>query len=463
MNKLQRFAAKLFGMSFNVEGGKYLSRDTSTNRGRSGEDNRSNERGNRFQNYNSATNELWRRYMSQARYGCGSAHAVISFLTGEIAGNGAVLSSGNAQTQKFLDAYTAWNKLDSIGLFNAIRIGVIEGKCLRLPRVIADNDPLSEYGGVKVYTRSIRYTASDYKVICDPASGEHEQIVFSSNIQAAPIVKGQFVLTQIDGFEDDPNNTPSPASKCLQYFEAIDHVASDLRLYNKTFPAVTPVFEVQDVEAAAWLHGKLFQTTTDQEGNTYYRARWEIGDAVIVPGGTAKILEPAGNAVTSLVQELMVNFRLVSGITGIPVIFLGPVDLPSNRATAQEQPEMINAATLISRESWEASLVKEIKIAAEMLSEATLIAIPTDDIQVRIPFTNMSWLSLISTFWSNLGLAEVVSKETIREMIPVIDPAKEKKRFDAEKEDNLARAQEMASTMRLDSQEQDMEEADDGA
>lgn len=463
MNKLQRFAAKLFGMSYTVEGGKYLSRDSSTNRGRSGEDNRANERGNRFQDYSTATNELWRRYMSQAKYGCGAAHAVVSFLTGEISGNGAVLSSSNAQTQKFLNAYTQWNKLDSIGLFNAVRIGVIEGKCLRLPNVVSDTDPLNEYAGKKIHTKSVRYTASEYKVIADPLTGSHERIEFGSNIQAPPIPKGKFVLTQIDGFEDDPNNTPSPASKCLQYFEAIDHVASDLRLYNKTFPAVTPVFEVDSVEAAAWLHGKLFQTTTDQEGNTYYRARWEIGDAVIVPGGTAKILEPAGNAVTSLVQELMVNFRLVSGITGIPVIFLGPVDLPSNRATAQEQPEMINAATLISRESWEASLVKEIKIAAEMLSEATLIAIPTDDIQVRIPFTNMSWLSLISTFWSNLGLAEVVSKETIREMIPVIDPAKEKERFDAEKEDAMARAQEMASTMRLDQEDDTPPEDADGA
>jgi predicted nucleic acid-binding protein len=96
-----------------------------------------------------------------------------------------------------------------------------------------------------------------------------------------------------------------------------------------------------------------------------------------------------------------------------------------------------------------------------MLSTATKRAIPTDDIQVRIPFTNMSWLSLISTFWSNLGLADVVSKETIREMIPVIDPAKEKKRFAAEKADAMARAQEMASTMRLDS-ETDPEDAPDG-
>lgn len=460
MNKLQRFAAKLFGMSYSVEGGKYLSRDTSSSRGKSGEDNRGNERGNRFQNYSSATNELWRRYMSQARYGCGSAHAVVSFLTGEISGNGAVLSSSNAETQKFLDAYSKWNKLDSIGLFNAVRIGVIEGKCLRVPRVVSDTDPLNEYG-LKVYTKSLRYTAQDYKVIIDPVTDRPIRIEFGANLQAQPLNEGSFVLTQIDGFVDDPNNTPSPASKCLQYFEAIDHVASDLRLYNKTFPAVTPVFEVADVEAAAWLHGKLFQTTTDIDGNTYYRARWEIGDAVIVPGGTAKILEPAGNAVTSLVQELMVNFRVISGITGIPVIFLGPVDLPSNRATAQEQPEMINAATLISRESWEASLVNEIKLAAEMLSEATKRAIPTDDIQVRIPFTNMSWLSLISTFWSNLGLSRLVSDETIREMIPVIDPAKEKERMEEQEKNSLARAQEMASTMRLDS-ETDPEDAPDG-
>lgn len=442
-------------MAYSVEGGKYLTRDTSVNRGRSGEDNRSNERGNRFQDYDSATNELWRRYMSQAKYGCGVAHTVVSFITGEIAGNGAVFSSGNAETQKFLDAYTEWNRLDSIGLFNAVRIGVIEGKCLRIPKLIQDDEKTNEYG-YKIQTQSLRYTAAKYKIITDPLTHEHLEIKFTSDRPS--LSKGSFILTQIDGFEDDPNNTPSPASKSLQYFEAIDHVASDLRLYNKTFPAVTPVFEVENVEAAAWLHGKLFQTTTDQEGNTYYRARWEIGDAVIVPGGTAKILEPQGNAVRSLVEELMVNFRIVSGINGMPAIFLGPVDLPSNRATAQEQPEMINAATLISRESWEASLLNEVKLAAEMLAEATKRNIPMDDVQVRIPFTNMSWLQLISGFWANLGLAEVVSKETIREMIPVVDPKKEKKRFDAEKEDALERSQKMAELMRQDTMQETEDE-----
>lgn len=119
---------------------------------------------------------------------------------------------------------------------------------------------------------------------------------------------------------------------------------------------------------------------------------------------------------------------------------------------------MINAATLISRESWEASLLNEVKLAAEMLAEATLRNIPMDDVQVRIPFTNMSWLQLISGFWANLGLAEVVSKETIREMIPVVDPKKEKKRFDAEKDDALERSQEMAELMRQDTMQETEDE-----
>lgn len=455
MNKLQKFVAKMFGMASVAEGGAYMTRDTSRSNRRD-EENRYNERGNRYQDYASATNELWKRFMSQAKYGSGAAHSVVSFLTGEIAGNGAILSSSNEKTQEFLNLYTKWNRLDSIGIFNAVRIGVIEGKCLRVPKLVQDD---REPEGCKIATQSLRYTACGYKVLCDPLTYEHIGVEFSSD-KRPPLAKGKFVLVQIDGFEDDPNNTPAPAAKCLQYFEAIDHVASDLRMYNKTFPAVTPVFEVEDVEAAVWLHGKLFRTVgTDVNGNTVYKKEWEIGDAIIIPGGTAKILEPQGNAVQSLVQELMVNFRVISGITGIPVIFLGPVDLPSNRATAQEQPEMINAATLIARESWEAALVNEARLAAEVYSEATLQAIPTDDIQARMPFTNMSWLKLISEFWAQLGLAEVVSNETIREMIPVVDPRKEKERFEAQKQENMENQKAMIETMRSDVPPENEEEA----
>lgn len=409
-----------------AEGGKSLV-NYGTNNATSAssfEDNENNVRGNRWVTYESAVDELTRKYLGQAKYGCGSAHAVVSFMAAEIAGNGAILTSSNPETQKFLDAYTRWNKLDSVGFFNTVRVGVIEGKILREP-ILKKNAKEKLYEGWTVKTKLHRWVNKKYEVTLDDDEAESIKMDKDTELQ-----KGKFVFTQIDGFLDDPQNSRSPASKCLQYMESIDHVASDLRLYNKKFPAVTPVFEMDSTEAAAWLHKKMFRkVTTDQQGNERFVQEWTIGDALMLPNGRATLLEPQGNAVKSLIEELMLDFRLISGTLGMPVIYLGPVDLPSSKATAQEATEMLNASTITPRESYENAIKEEAIIAADMLAEKLMIKIPTDDIVCKVPFVNMSWMELIAEFYSKLALADVISLDTLREMIATIDPKREKQRM----------------------------------
>lgn len=426
---------KILGMAMApAEGGKVLLNygNSNQNSSASQESNETNVRGNRWVTYESAVVELTRKYLAFAQYGVGSAHAVISFMAAEIAGNGAILSSENPETKKFLECYTRWNKLDSTGFFNTARIGVIEGKVLREPQLKTDANE-KEYDGKIVKTRTHRWTSTRYEPV-----QEDDEVVQVKLGEKKTLNKGEFVFIQIDGFLDDPINTRSPASKCIQNMEAIDHIASDLRLYNKKFPAATPIFEMEDIESAKWLHSKLFRRVgSDALGNERFVREWELGDSIILPNGKATLLEPAGNNVRSLVEELMVEFRIVSGVMGMPVIYLGPVDLPSNRATAQEAPEMLNAATITPREAYENGILEEVRIAARLLSEATLRNIPTDDITVKVPFVNMSWMELLAQFYSALGLADVISLETIREMIPTVDAKKEKARIAQQKQEAL--------------------------
>lgn len=468
--KPSRMARLLSVFGFNstriAEGGSYYIRDPkAAQRAGFREENPENFRGNKYQDYPTLVEELTKKFLNHSVYGCGAAHTVVTFLARSIVGTGAELSANDPAppdpapisepqpllgqptppeppeppapaklpppsiAEKFCQAYTRWNKLDGMGAYNAITVGVIEGKCLRVPMVVSSDDPrdVKDWGGKKVITKSIRYAKVKYKI------NTNGEITYASSdeVQHKP---GEYVLVQIDGFEDDPNDTPSAASKAMNQFESLDHAMTDFRLYNKTFPGVTPVFSVPSREDANWLFKQMFYNAgIDGNGNVQYIRTWEMGDSLVLPGGTATMLEPSGNNVKGICEEIFMCYRMISGICSIPVILIGPVDLAANRATAQELPEMINIGTTSSRESWEAGFVEEVKLAAAMLTAATKIGIETQTITCDMPFSNMSWLKLLSEFWLQLGLRDIISKQTLQEMIPGVDPNVEKVRLHGEK------------------------------
>ena len=408
------------------------------------EENPSNLRGNKYTNYHDMVCELTKKFQGESVYGCGPAQATVGFMAAQIHGTGAKLSvidsedePANETTESFLEAYARWNQTDSQGFFDTVTITTIEGKVLRIPEVVASNDPRDAelWGGKKVVTRSVRFAACPYTVHKDG------RVTFKDKEESEALKPGSYVLIQTDGFLDDPNKTPTRAAKCLNSFEALDHALSDFRLSNKTFPAATPVFTVNDRESAKFLHDQMFELVgTSDSGQPFYRMTWEIGQALIIPNGSAMMLQQGEAGFNALVAEIMMHFRVISGISGAPVIFLGPVDLPSNRATQQEQPEMINAATIGAREAHKNGLLREIELAAKVLNAAIRKEIPTDGIDVDVPFVNMAWMEMIAEFYMKLGLADIVSRKTIRNMIPTVDNDNEEEQIEAENKKRMEEA-----------------------
>lgn len=449
--RLQRFFKLLgFGSTRISEGGAYMVKDPrATTAAGYKEENPSNLRGNKYTNYHDMVCELTKKIEGEAVYGCGPAQALVGFMAAQIHGTGAKLSAidteqkpANETTEEFLKAYARWNQTDSQGFFDTVTITTIEGKVIRVPEVVASDDPRDkEWGGKKVITKSVRFAACPYTIHKDG------RVTFKDKEENDALKAGSYVLIQTDGFLDDPNKTATRAAKCLNSFEALDHALSDFRLSNKTFPAATPVFSVPDMQAAQYLHDQMFlQVGTHESGEPIYKMIWEIGQALIIPGGTAMMLQQGEAGFNALVAEIMMQFRVISGIGGAPVIFLGPVDLPSNRATQQEQPEMINAATIGSREAHKNGLLREIELSAKILGAALKKEIPTEGIDVDVPFVNMAWMELIAEFYMKLGLADIVSKKTIRNMIPTVDNDDEEEQIEAENKKRMEEARKSFET-----------------
>lgn len=401
---------------------------------------------NKYLSYSEKTRELNEKFLGCSKQGGISvAQSVIAFLVGQIAGTGVEYSQVNqtednvksSEKETFAQAYVRWNKLNGRGLYNAIQTSCIEGRALRHLTLVQSDDPRDKvWNGKKVIAETIRYCKEEYKV-----SKDRKTIVFEGpdDSKRADLTK-DFVYVQTDGFDDDPNDTPSPASKLLQEMETITEASQDLRKYNAKFPNLTTIFEVADLEAAKWLHGKLFrQLGVDGFGKPRFVSARRIGDSVIIPGGTAKVLEAAGNAVQSILEELFMQFRMVSGGVGMPVIYLGPVDLPSNRATAQEQPEMINSVTQNPRKVWEDAMVEELQLAGKLFTADGKQAVDTD-VTAKIPFVNMSWLALLADILKKVGLENVISWRSMSELLPFVDAKKEQDRLAKQQADQAKKA-----------------------
>ncbi|GAH41096.1 unnamed protein product, partial [marine sediment metagenome] len=91
-----------------------------------------------------------------------------------------------------------------------------------------------------------------------------------------------------------------------------------------------------------------------------------------VLAGTAKMsfIKLDAGGIDSIEKEIVSLVKLISGNTGIPVHFLGFVDLMSNRATAEDLINMINAATTKERQTWIGAYEEVIKKAMDMWNNA---------------------------------------------------------------------------------------------
>jgi hypothetical protein len=142
-------------------------------------------------------------------------------------------------------------------------------------------------------------------------------------------------------------------------------------------------------------------------------------------------MEPSGSGLESIIKEILMHFRLISNVTGIPVFFLAP-DLMSNRATASELMEMVNASTMIERENWKDTIEELCRKAMIIHTQKTGEILNYEDVEVSIPAVSLNQVQQLVDVYLPLQMAGIISKKTLREKVPNIDPEMEDERMTAE-------------------------------
>jgi len=287
-----------------------------------------------------------------------------------------------------------------------------------------------------------------------------------STSKQTKIKKDKFVFIRIAGASASKtvyhtNQTPPKIAPVLWYIDNIDKAMADLRCNNHLFAFPKLVLEAKDQISANGLRALLFGKST--KGTTKASLETDRGEFYVVDG-KMYYAEPSGAAVTSTTTEVNTIAKIISGATGMPVHHMGFVDLMSNRSTAEDLAEMVNASTMHEREAWKAGIRELLVKACNMHSDATGAVYDTDSIEVTLPVVMMSQVKQLADVYLPLEQAGIISKETVRERVPGIDPELEDERLEANEQSKQNEAIEMADLINANIAKQNAEQIEkDGA
>lgn len=372
--------------------------------------------GEEFLSYESQVLALTRRYNGLSPIGRELTKGIIDTRVSWIAGNGANIDAEGDKEKEFLESFIEYNGLNGNQFREAVTDGELEGKTL----LVLDWDAKEQMPCV----RHLAWCESNYKITTDP---KDYQTVLSVDLndKAKTILSDpdMFVYGKFSGSRRYINDAPPRVAMVLFDIDSVSRALRDLRQINHKFGAAFPVFKTETNEDAVQLNRMLNST------------KWKIGDS-IAGRFDAKYMEPSGSGLESIIKEMLMHFRIISNNTGIPVFFFAP-DLMSNRATAAEMMEMINAATLAERESWKTVITEICQKAMKLYSKMTGKILDYEDVEVSIPQVTLNQVQQLVDVYLPLQMSGIISKQTLREMVPGIDPEVEDERLEKEAEASL--------------------------
>jgi len=230
--------------------------------------------------------------------------------------------------------------------------------------------------------------------------------------------------------------------KCLTQVDRLDKALRDLREINHLFASPTPDFKVDTAIEAPQLLTHLENTN------------WKIGKA-IAHVGEFSMKSPDSAGVQNLISEIELNVKMISGTTGIPIHYLGLLDLLKNRATGDNTRELIMAATTRERMIWIGAFEELIDKAMAMYNAKTgegqkSTKLDPEKVGVEIPLVSEDQWTHLEKVLIPAAIGNIVSKEYVRSQIPNLDVEEEAAKAEEAASDELEQAKVDLERMRHD-------------
>jgi len=417
----------------------------------------SSNRGNDYRDYAKAVKAISDKYNCSADWGCLHTGIIIDLRAAFILGEGVQIehkteTSADAERElQWVEDFFSWNDLDAEMAQEMAKEAEIEGKVAvkmiyKAKEYGADPAAKDKPWPGMVSARFIPWTSKKYKITADPNDYSHYTEMFWEASGASPAGKlseKEFIYKKFGGRINNPNEAQPKIMRCLTQIDRLDKALRDLREINHLYAAPTPDFEVEDSNQVEDMYKKLADVN------------WKIGKLFVHTGKfDMKGVDPGG--VDNLIREIELTLKMISGTTGIPIHFLGLLDLLKNRATGDNTRELVSAATARERMIWKGAYEELIEKSMNIfnakvypqLSKETKLD-PTK-ITVNIPVITQEHYDRIEKVLIPAAVAGIISKEHVASQIPGVDMEKEEERKKEKDEADAVRAKEEMEALKAE-------------
>lgn len=412
---------------------------------------------NNYATYTKQVQTTNQMYNNRTDYGSEILRALIKSRVSFIGGEGMSVKADKKATRNFTEKFLKDNKLlDGSALPDNITTGEMEGKDLLELIPIKKDDKLE-----KIRVRNYYWYVTPYNIDWDDKTGEYKEAKVNASsakkdlegkyadLKAGKtninLKKDKFVYVKLGGSPDRINLTPPLIANILTDIENFSRTKYDMRANNHLFGKAFPIFLVEKLAEAKALQNKINSEN------------WIVGKGYAGTARDVKIIEPSGMGQEVLQKEMVDLMRIISLNTGIPVQHLAHPDLLSNRATAENMLEMINAATNQERLKWEEAFTELVQKAMIIATEGGMEGAVNDPdgFELKLNFATLALLEQIASVWLPLAEAEYVSRTSVRSRLPGINVSDEEKFLKKEKEERM---ENMPTVLQEGMQEQEIEE-----
>lgn len=373
---------------------------------------------NNYPTYTKQVHVMNKMYNAEMDYGNEILGSIVDTRVSFIGGAGISVIAKSKKTEKFISDFLESNKLlQGSKLLDNIIVGELEGKDLLVMKVEKDKIVVENYSWyiTPYHIETEKDNAKKIKRIAKEKGNEYDLVSLN-----------YAVYVKLGGSPDRVNETPTKIGKILTDIVNFSRAKYDLRKNNHIFSKVMPFFKTETQSEAKSINSAI-NSGDFQIGKSY------AGSADF------SLVEPSGRASQSIITELVNAARIISVNTGIPIHWLSYPDLMSNRATAENLIEVINAATIQERLRWEEAFTELVRKAMVIATEKGLEGAVNDPdgFELKLPLISYAALKQIQETWIPLAETEYISKDTVRNIIPGINPLKEKQMLEKEKEERI--------------------------
>lgn len=376
---------------------------------------------NSYRTYASQVDQAYRMYDNLCDYGGEIFSSVADMRTAFIAGEGISFITKNQKKADFINAFLKYNNLNGSKLLAAVLMGEIEGKVLFVM------SPVNEENEKNIKVRLFSWHINKYKVNRNADDYEIvESIEYTKTGSSEPktIDLAHSLYIKLGGCNYQNDDTPTRLGKILTQCENASRATYDLRKNTHLFGKIMPYWKTADGASSKVINDALAAKS------------FEIGDGYAGPAEMS-LLEPSGSVGKAIIDDLQCSLRYIASMTGIPIHWLAWPELMSNRATAENFLEVVSAATKKERLIWQESLVKLIDRVMGLAVDQGIAErdILDEEYTLKLPLISLATLQQMVDVWLPIYQEKLVSKFTVMNMLPGIDPDKELKLIEDERKE----------------------------